>query len=111
MQYSDEDDTCSEKIESDAYMTINNGFIYLGISHDFKYPPKILYLSLKENGSFDQSILKIVDEIKIKLVEKGFHPIFQSTDGDPGVSSLHNNFYDKFIKKNESNFESICEKA
>lgn len=88
----------------------NNGFIFLGIPHDFLLPPKILYISLKEKGSYDETIKEISEIIIDDISNINFNPIFKSTDGDKGISSEHNWFYRTFIK-GQNNFHLICENA
>ena len=41
---------------SNENVIFNHGFIFLGISLDYKYPPKILHIYTKENGCYDKSI-------------------------------------------------------
>lgn len=77
-EYENNDDENDEKydevIETNGQMVLNNGFIYLGIPHDFKFPPKILYISLKSKGSYDESIKEISDIVIQNLGHVDFNP-------------------------------------
>ena len=103
-------DDKNEEIGICNELLYNNGFIFLGIPLDYKYPPKILHISIKDNGCYDATIQKKAESILKILSEQGFRFYFKSTDGDKGVSKEHNEFYEKHIYKKSTRFSALCEK-
>lgn len=93
-------DNPSVNIETEAEENnkdFSNGFIFLLIPLSSSIPAKIIHIAIANSGSYNDEINKIADFIKDKLREAGINPLFQATDGDRGVSHLHNDFFDFFM--------------
>lgn len=104
------DEKYNEVIKTNGQMALNNGLIYLGIPHDFKFPPKILYISLKSKGSYDESIKKFLTLLfKILAMLILIHGSKALMEIVVSVMSIIG--YKTFIKGKENDFLAICEKA
>ena len=82
----------------------NNGFIFLFIPIDFRFPPKILYIEPMPNGNYNQQIDEIASHIRDVLQNNGFRIWFKATDGDKFLSSDHDDFFHKYVEHKSSNF-------
>ena len=99
--------TSDKNPTADNIIIYNNGFIYLMVPVDFRYPPIILHIEKAQNGNYNEIIDKIAQEIKAILKNNGLNPWFHATDGDKFLSKSHTRFYLKFVQGNTSNFMEL----
>ena len=76
----------------------SNAFVFLEIPLDSRYPPKVLHIEPRPNGSYDQSIDTKFREIREALMRYGHNVWFKATDGDPYLNREHKPFYKKYLK-------------
>lgn len=88
-------------------VTYNYGFLFLLIPHDYRLPIKLVHLCATETGCYNASIARKADEIRKVTRAAGLHIWCKATDGDPGVSSDHNDFFLKCINGKSSNFQKL----
>lgn len=84
--------------------TFNNGFIFMLIPTDFRYPPIILHIEKESSGFYNDNIEKIANFIKVCLICNGFNVWFKATDGDKYPSQDHTNFFKKYVEDKTNNF-------
>ena len=85
----------------------NNGFLMLVIPHDFRLPVKLLHLAVSSNGAYNKPIDEKAQLIMQKANEMKIRIWFRATDGDPGVSASHTNFYEQHVSGKVSNYSNL----
>ena len=75
----------------------NHGFIFLLISHDYRIPVKLLHLAASQSGAYTKEIDNIAEQIQQVSNRLGLRIWFRATDGDPGMNTTHENFYNGFL--------------
>ena len=88
-------------------VTYNNAFLFLLISHDYRIPVKVVHLTARTSGSYNKTIASVTENIIACAHSKGLRVWCRATDGDPGVSSEHNKFYQNHIQGKSSNFGAL----
>lgn len=91
----------SDQNESTVY---NNGFLFMMIPIDFRYPPLDVHIEKESSGSYNDNIDKIAKHIKISLICNGFNVWFKATDGDRYPSQEHKDFLNKYISGKSGEF-------
>lgn len=91
----------SDQNESTVY---NNGFLFMMIPIDFRYPLLDVHIEKESSGSYNDNIDKIAKHIKISLICNGFNVWFKATDGDHYPSQEHKDFYNKYISGKSGDF-------
>ena len=84
------------------------GFIFLLIPHDYRLPPKLVHLCAAESGCYNATITQKAKEIRKVTNEYGLHIWCKATDGDPGVSNEHNEFFFEHVSGKSGNFERLA---
>ena len=84
--------------------TFNNGFLFMMIPSDFRFPSLILHIEKESNGNYNINIERIANYIKIALISNGFNVWFKATDGDRYLSQDHIIFYNKYISGKSGDF-------
>lgn len=101
--------TSDTNLSSDDEIIFNNGFIFLMVPIDFRYPAKILHIAKAQNGNYNEQIDQIALEIKLILRENGLNPWFHATDGDRFLSKSHMDFFLKYVVGQMSNFLELAQ--
>ena len=94
------------KSETDG-IEMNNGFIFFLAPLDPNYSPKMIHLEPAPNGSYSKRIDEIANTILNELRNCQIDVLFKATDGDPGVSSQHEIFFDNYITNNRKIFHVL----
>ena len=81
---------------------LTNGFLFMLVPHDYRVPVKLLHLAPMPSGSYNQVIEKKSVLILNEAHRLGLHILCKATDGDPGVSALHEQFYSEHIEGRSS---------
>ena len=81
----------------------SNAFVFLEIPLDSHYPPKVLHIEPRPNGSYDQTIDTKFTEIREALMSRKHNVWFKATDGDPYLNREHKSFYNKYLKGRTKN--------
>ena len=74
----------------------NHGFIFLLVPHDYRIPVRILRVKASTSGSYSKEIDNIAEHICGVCNELKLRVWFRATDGDPGMNTHHDNFYNRF---------------
>ena len=93
-----------EQLETRLY---NNGFIILLIPHDYRVPTKLIHLAVATSGAYSKEINEKVSTIMKAANGLGLRVWFRATDGDPGVSDSHNQFYKEHVMKQTKDYFSL----
>ena len=83
------------------------GFLMLLIPHDYRVHTRLIHVALAETGAYTQEIDKKVQLILDRAAKEGLRVWFRATDGDPGVSSSHNMFYQKHIHNRTADYSQL----
>ena len=101
-----QEDETSVVVEGNV--TYNYGFLFLLIPHDYRLPIKLVHLCAAETGCYNASIARKASEIRKVAHDAGLRIWCKATDGDPGVSSDHNDFFFRCIDGKSSNFQKLA---
>ena len=88
-------------------MKFSHGFLFLLVPHDYRLPVTVLHLAASETGSYNAEIGSKAHELRLAAKRKGLHIWFKATDGDPGLSNEHTEFYVRNIAGKTSCFQSL----
>ena len=92
---------------NDGHATYRYGFLFLLIAHDYRIPTKVVHLACASTGSYTCEIDMITRSIIKAANDKGLRVLCRATDGDPGVSTEHQKFYDKHIAGRSAHFNTL----
>lgn len=91
----------------DGRVAYRNGFLFLLIAHDYRIPTKVVHLACASTGSYTSEIGQITESIIKAANGKDLRVICRATDGDPGVSSEHQKFYQEHIAGRSACFRDL----
>ena len=97
----------NQQAQNPTTVKLNNGFIFLLVPHDYRVPIKLVHLAAAPSGSYNATIHERTEFILNTAREVGLRVTCQATDGYPGVSSLHEDFYDKHVLENSGNYGEL----
>ena len=83
------------------------GFLMLLIPHDYKVHTRLVHIALAETGAYNKEIDDRVQLILETAAKAGLRVWFRATDGDPGVASSHNDFYEKHIDGRSTDYSQL----
>ena len=98
--------TFSEKgtFKRNSESTFSNAFLFMHIPLDPSLPPKVLHVEKRRTGAFDGEIMRIYEEILGRYRSREMRPFFLATDGDRYLTTVHEQFFKKYVEGNMSNF-------
>ena len=92
---------------SEQAVKYSHAFIFLLIPHDYRILVKIPHLAAAASGSYDCEITEKAKFIQNIASSAGLNIWCKSTDGDPGVSRDHTDFYATHIMGKSWNFLNL----
>ena len=96
--------------QNDDEKVYNNGFLFMMIPIDFRYPSIVIHGEKESAGNYNENIDKIARFIKITLMCHGFNVWFKATDGDRYPSQEHINFFNNHIAGKSGDFLKLVNK-
>ena len=85
----------------------SHGFVFLLIPHDYRLPTRIVHLKHSKTGCYNDKIAKIAEYIRERAKKKELRIVCKATDGDPGVSKDHTDFFNDHVYKQSANFQQL----
>lgn len=104
------DDETKSVAVAESEVELRYGFVMMLIPHDYRITPRILHLALSPTGAYGRTIGCIADSIRQSCNTAGLRIWFKATDGDPGVSSEHEDFYRDHLAGQDACFVTLVGK-
>ena len=97
----------NSQVVNEETVKFTHAFLFLLIPHDYRLPVKLLHLSAAENGSYGNEISEKANIIRETASKLELRMWCKSTDGDPGLSQEHTEFYEEHVRGKSSNFLTL----
>lgn len=88
----------------------SHSFVFLLIPHDYRIPARVLHLAHSQTGSYNAQIAEKAEFIREKAKQMKLRVLCKATDGDPGVSREHTDFFNKHVYNKSANFQKLADK-